>query len=66
MESARRCRDQSAECFRLMKLAQNETEARILKDIGHSWLRLANQIERYFGLVNNSGRPNGISHEIGT
>ena len=47
MISAKHCRDQSAECLRLMKLAQTATEARILRDLAHSWTRIANQIERY-------------------
>ena len=33
MDSAKRCRDQSAECLRLMKLAQSQTEARVLRDL---------------------------------
>jgi hypothetical protein len=47
MDTAKRCRDQSDECLRLMKLAQSETEARLLKDLAHSWVRIANQTERY-------------------
>lgn len=56
MDSAKRCRDQSAECLRLMQIAQSETEARILRDIAQSWTRIANQTERY---VNSSlsGQP---------
>jgi hypothetical protein len=46
MDSANRCREQSADCLRLMQSAQGEIEARILKDdIAQSWVRLANQIE---------------------
>jgi hypothetical protein len=55
MDSAKRCRDQSAECLRLMKLATSQTEARVLRDIAHSWTRLANQIERYSEFVKTSG-----------
>jgi hypothetical protein len=55
MDSAKRCRDQSAECLRLMKLAQSETEARVLRDLAHSWVRLANQIDRYTVLVKSNG-----------
>ena len=47
MDSAQRCRDQSAECLRSMQLARDETEARILRDLAQSWLRIANQTERY-------------------
>ena len=57
MDSAKRCRDESAECLRLMKLAQSETEARVLRDLAHSWVRLANQIDRYIALVKSNGPP---------
>jgi hypothetical protein len=30
-----------------MQSAQSETEARLLKDLAQSWVRIANQIERY-------------------
>jgi hypothetical protein len=30
-----------------MKLARSDTEARILRDLAHSWVRVANQTERY-------------------
>ena len=56
MDSAKRCRDQSAECHRLMKLAQSQTEARVLRDLAHSWIRLANQTDRYTAL-SNSNKP---------
>jgi hypothetical protein len=55
MDSAKRCRDQSAECLRLMKLAHSETEARVLRDLAHSWVRLANQTDRYTALSNSNG-----------
>ena len=55
MDSAKRCRDQSAECLRLMKLAHSETEARVLRDLAHSWVRLANQMDRYTALVKSNG-----------
>ena len=61
MDSAKRCRDQAAECLRLMKLAQSETEARVLRDIGQSWVRIANQIERYSGFANRAGLA--LAHE---
>ena len=57
MDSAKRCRDQSAECLRLMKLAQSETESRILKDLAQSWVRIANQTERYIAFANRAGQP---------
>jgi hypothetical protein len=57
MDSAKRCRDQSAECQRLTRSAQNETEARILRDLAQSWLRIANQTERYISFVDRAGQP---------
>jgi uncharacterized membrane protein YkvA (DUF1232 family) len=47
MDTAKRCREQSDECLRLMNLAQSETEARLLRDLAYSWVRIANQTERY-------------------
>ena len=55
MDSAKRCRDQSAECLRLMKLTQSETEARVLRDLARSWVRLASQTDRYTALVKSNG-----------
>jgi hypothetical protein len=52
---ARLCQDQSAECLRLMRSAQLEREARVLKDISASWARLAGQIDRYNVLVRQQG-----------
>ena len=57
MDSAKRCREQSAECLRLMQFAQSETEARLLKDLAQSWLRIANQTERYCNFVGRAGQP---------
>lgn len=57
MDSAKRCRDQSAECLRLMKLASSQAEAKLLNDIGQSWVRLANQIDRYVAFIK---RPVGL------
>ena len=65
MDSAKRCRDQSAECLRLMTLATSQTEARVLRDIAHTWTRLANQIERYGELATKASGL-GASHEIRT
>jgi hypothetical protein len=53
MDSAQHCLDQSAECRRLLKLAQSEAEARALKVISRTWLGLAGQIDRYNALVRN-------------
>ena len=53
MDSAEHCLDQSVECRRLMKLAQSEVEAQVLKNLSQSWSRLAGQINRYNELVRN-------------
>jgi hypothetical protein len=37
----------------LMKLAQSEVEAQVLKNLSQSWSRLAGQIDRYNELVRN-------------
>jgi hypothetical protein len=66
MDSAKRCRDQSDECLRAMQSANSETEARILKDMAQSWLRIANQTERYVNFVNRVGphRPLGTFKDL--
>jgi len=56
MDSAQRCRDQAAECLRLVELAESKHEAEILRNISSSWTRLAGQIERYNALVREQGR----------
>jgi hypothetical protein len=35
------------ECLHLIKFTQSEVEARLLKDLAQSWVRIANQTERY-------------------
>jgi hypothetical protein len=47
IDNADHCRVQSAECMNLMSLAENEAEARLLLMLSHSWLRVANQTDRY-------------------
>jgi hypothetical protein len=56
MDSAQHCRDQAAECLRLMRLAQNKDEAEILKNLSSSWSRLAGQIDRYHALMREQRR----------
>jgi hypothetical protein len=56
MDSAQHCLDQSAECRRLMKLAQSEVEAVVLKNLSQSWSRLAGQIDRYNALIREQRR----------
>ena len=56
MDSAKHCQDQSAECLRLMKLAQSAAEAEMLRNISQSWSRLAGQIDRYNALMRDQRR----------
>jgi hypothetical protein len=56
MDSSQHCRDQSAECLRLVKSAQNKAEAQVLRNISSSWSRLAGQIDRYNALTREQGR----------
>jgi hypothetical protein len=56
MESAQHCQDQSAECRRLVKLAQSEDEAQALKNLSRTWTGLAGQIDRYYALKREQGR----------
>jgi hypothetical protein len=56
MNSAKHCQDQAAECLRLMGLAQSEAEAKVLRNISHSWTGLAGQIDRYNALIREQGR----------
>ena len=56
MDSAERCRDQAAECLRLVRLAKSKHEAEVLRNISSSWSRLAGQIDRYNALVREQGR----------
>ena len=56
MDSPQHCQDQSAECLRLMGLAQNEAEASVLRNLSSSWARLAGQIDRYNALVRDQSR----------
>jgi hypothetical protein len=56
MDSAQHCKDQAAECLRLVKLAQSKDEAEVLRNLSSSWSRLAGQIDRYNALVRERGR----------
>jgi hypothetical protein len=62
MDSAQRCRDQAAECVRLMNSAPTKDQARLLENISISWSRLAGQIDRYNELVREQDR---ITRESG-
>jgi hypothetical protein len=56
MEDVQHCQDQAAECLRLMGLAQSEAEAEVLRNMSHSWSRLAGQIDRYNALTREQRR----------
>jgi hypothetical protein len=56
MDSAQYCQDQSAECLGLIKLAQSESEAQVLRNLSMSWSRLAGQLDRYNALIREQGR----------
>jgi hypothetical protein len=59
MDSADHCVDQSAECRRLMRLAQSEAEAQALKNLARTWSGLAGQIDRYNALIRDQRRRPG-------
>jgi hypothetical protein len=56
MDSVQHCLNQSAECRRLMKLAQSEAEAQILKNLARTWSGLAGQVDRYNALIREQRR----------
>jgi hypothetical protein len=51
MESAEQCRDQLAECRRLMPLAKSPAEATVLKNLVRSWKMIANQMALYEAIL---------------
>jgi hypothetical protein len=64
MDSTQHCRDQAAECIRLMKSVLNQAEAEVLRNLSQSWSRLAGQIDRYNALMRDQSRAamrNGVS-----
>jgi hypothetical protein len=68
MDSAKRCREQSAQCLSLSREAQSETKERSLRAMSDSWVRLANQIDRYQQLRSSEpdrASPNQIDILIG-
>jgi hypothetical protein len=56
MDDAQHCRDQAAECNRLMQKAQSKDEAQVLANITQSWLRVAGQIDRYHTIMREQRR----------
>jgi hypothetical protein len=72
MQALQYCREQSAECHRLLKIAQSEAEAVALRNISQSLTRLAGQIDRYNALVREQRRverkyltPNSLAIRTG-
>ncbi len=60
MDNAKYCRLQAQECRRLLRLPQSEAAAQVLKNLCHSWIRLANQADLYAGIVRRqSSSANG-------
>ena len=51
MDTADHCRDQLAECRRLLPLAHSEAETTVLKLLVRSWRMTANQTDRYVELI---------------
>jgi hypothetical protein len=51
MDNADYCRRQAQECRRLLRLLQSAAQARALKNLCHSWVRLANQADLYAQVV---------------
>jgi hypothetical protein len=64
MDSAQRCREQAAECVRLMNSALTKDQARLLENISISWSRLAGQIDRYNELMREQDRNSRASGRI--
>jgi hypothetical protein len=56
MDSAQRCRDQSAECLRMMRLTQSAAESTMLRNLSSSWSKIANQTDRYTDLIDEKDR----------
>ena len=56
METAERCRLQSAQCRRLMELAQSEVEAKALRNLVRSGTLIANQIDQYSEIMQKPTR----------
>jgi hypothetical protein len=54
------CLEQAEECLRLMKSAENETEARVLRELAYSWKRVAGQIDRYRSLARDKRDQKGL------
>jgi hypothetical protein len=49
-------RRQAQECRRLLGLAQSEAAAQVLRNLSHSWVRIANQADLYAEIVRREDR----------
>ena len=56
MDSTQRCRDQAAECRRIMKSAPTKDQAQLLGNMSSTWSRLAGQIDRYNQVAREQNR----------
>jgi hypothetical protein len=56
MYSPQHCREQATECVRSISSAQTEAQAKVLRNISQSWLRLASQIGLYNALIRDQSR----------
>ena len=56
MDSTQRCRDQAAECRRIMKSAPTKDQAHLLANMSSTWSRLAGQIDRYNQVAREQSR----------
>jgi hypothetical protein len=55
MDNAKYCRIQAQECRRLLGLPQSQAAAQVLRNLCHSWVRLANQADLYAEIVRREG-----------
>jgi hypothetical protein len=56
MQSAEDCRAQSGECHRLSLSADSEAEATVLRNLGRTWVTIANQIDRHAEITKDKFR----------
>jgi hypothetical protein len=59
MDNAEYCRFQAQECRRLLGLPQSQATAQVLRNLCHSWVRLANQADLYAEIVRREGSSEG-------
>src|ERR1700730_9412207 len=56
MDNTEYYRRQAQECRRLLGLAQSEAAAQVLRNLSHSWVRIANQADLYAEIVRREDR----------